>query len=188
MRGRGVTYHGAEFTRPMKDNIRENLFNILGRAPRGTIAFDLFSGTGILAIESISRGSVTAIAVEQSRVAVDHIRKSAAALGLENKVRVLAGDTFKIAPRLLKAPEDDMPWIVYICPPYAMWEDEETLAGLNQMIQLTLDNAPPGSVLVAETERAFDHSRLPPGEWDLREYGAIRLAFIEPAMTCGMNL
>jgi len=27
MRGRIIHYHGEEFTRPMKDNIRENLFN-----------------------------------------------------------------------------------------------------------------------------------------------------------------
>lgn len=188
MRGRPVAYHGAEFTRPMKDNIRENLFNILGRAVRGSIVFDMFSGTGVLAIESISRGAATAIAVEQSRVAVRFIRDSCDALGIGNRVQVLPGDTYKIAPRLLKPPQDDMPWIVYLCPPYRMWEDQNDLAALNQMILTTLENAPPGSVLVAETERVFDHSRLPPGNWDLREYGGTRLAFIEPVGACGLDL
>ncbi|MGB1816263.1 MAG: hypothetical protein ACPHJ3_12975 [Rubripirellula sp.] len=62
------------------------------------------------------------------------------------------------------------------------------LLQLNRIIQLTLDNAPPGSVLVAETEKKFDAAKLPAGEWDLREYGGTRLAFIEPAMKCGLRM
>ena len=76
--------------------------------------------------------------------------------------------------------------MVFLCPPYALWH--ESLADLNRIIQSTLDNAPPGSVLVAETEKSFDHENLPTGDWDLREYGGTRLAFIEPAMRCGLNL
>ncbi|NND99844.1 MAG: SAM-dependent methyltransferase, partial [Pirellulaceae bacterium] len=45
-----------------------------------------------------------------------------------------------------------------------------------------------GSVLVAETEKKFEHEKLPPGDWDLREYGGTRLAFIEPVMKCGLTL
>ena len=66
MGGRTVRYHGADFTRPMKDNIRENLFNILGQAAKGAIAIDLFAGTGALGLEALSRGATRAIIVEQN--------------------------------------------------------------------------------------------------------------------------
>jgi 16S rRNA (guanine966-N2)-methyltransferase len=151
MRGRIIHYHGEEFTRPMKDNIRENLFNILGKAVKGAICFDLFSGTGAMAFESLSRGAVSAVLVEQNRQAVKFINKTADTLDLQSRLRVVTGDTFRLAANLLKPPQDDTPWIVFLCPPYILWE--ESLESLNRMIQLTLDHAPPGSVLVAETEK-----------------------------------
>ena len=186
MRGRIIHYHGEEFTRPMKDNIRENLFNILGKSVKGAICFDLFAGTGAMAFESLSRGAVSAVLVEQNRQAVKFINKTADTLDLESRLRLVTGDTFRLAANLLEPPQDDTPWIVFLCPPYILWE--ESLESLNRIIQLTLDNAPPGSVLIAETEKKFDATKLPPGEWDLREYGGTRLAFIEPAMKCGLRM
>jgi len=185
MRGRPIAYHGADFTRPMKDNIRENLFNILGRAVKGAIAFDLFGGTGALAFESLSRGAVRAVLVEQSRHAIGYIEKTAHNLDCQKRLKIINSDTFRLASHLLGPPEDDTPWIVFLCPPYVLWE--ESLADLNRIIHLTLEHAPPGSVLVAETEKSFDVDRLPPGDWDVRVYGGTRLAFIEPPLRCGLD-
>lgn len=186
MRGRTIHYHGETFTRPMKDNIRENLFNILGRAVRGAVCFDLFAGTGALGFESLSRGASSVVMVEQNRQAIRYIERTAESLQIEKRTRVITGDTFRMASSLLAPPQEDTPWIVFVCPPYALWT--ESLELLNRIIQATLDNAPPGSVLMAETERAFDPKQLPQGDWDFREYGGTRLAFIEPAMRCGLNL
>ena len=186
MGGRIIHYHGEEFTRPMKDNIRENLFNILGRATKGAICFDLFAGTGAMAFESLSRGASSAVLVEQNRQAVKYINKTAESIGVEDRIRVVTGDTFRLASSLLAAPPDDTPWIVFLCPPYVLWE--EALAPLNGIIQATVNHAPPGSVLVAETEKRFDPTNLPAGDWDFREYGGTRLGFLEPAMKCGMFL
>ncbi|TWT83017.1 Ribosomal RNA small subunit methyltransferase D [Planctomycetes bacterium CA13] len=191
MRGRPIVYHGEEFTRPMKDNIRENLFNILGRAVRGAICFDMFAGTGALAIESISRGASNAIAIEQSNRAARYIRQTTESLDIESKVKILVGDAFRWAEIVLAPPEDPddpmigVPWIVYLCPPYILWEEE--LDKLNQIIERVLRFAPPGSVLVAEAEKKFDIEQLPKGNWDVRVYGGTQLAFIEPAMTCGLR-
>jgi 16S rRNA (guanine966-N2)-methyltransferase len=185
MRGRTIHYHGAAFTRPMKDNIRENLFNILGQAVRGSICFDLFAGTGAMGFESLSRGARSAVMIEQNRQAVQSIQRTADSLDVSSRIRLLTGDAFRLSGSLLAPPEDDTPWIVFVCPPYSLWQD--SLDGLKRIIQTTLDHAPPGSVLVAEMERSFDSAKLPGGPWDLRDYGGTRLAFIEPAMRCGMN-
>ena len=185
MRGRPIVYHGSAFTRPMKDNIRENLFNILGRAVKGAIAFDMFGGTGALAFESLSRGAVRAVTIERSRHANRFIQQTAENLGIEDRLQVLFGDAFRLGSQLLLPPDDDTPWIVFLCPPYVLWE--ESLSDLNRLIQLTLENAPPGSVLVAETEKTFEADQLPAGDWDFRVYGGTRLGFIEPAMRCGLE-
>lgn len=167
----------------MKDSVRENLFNILGPAVKGSICFDLFAGTGALALESISRGAVLSFAVEQSRLAVRVLRETSEEIGVADQLRVLHGDTFRLADRLLSGPVDGFdeqaPWIVYLCPPYRMWEDELDRSRLNGLIESTRRNGPPGSLVVAETERRFDPDLLPTAEWDLREYGDTRLAILE---------
>ena len=81
----------------MKDNIRENLFNILGKAVRGSVCFDLFAGTGAMAFESLSRGAVSAVIVEQNRQAVKFINKTAESIEVESRLRVVTGDTFRLA-------------------------------------------------------------------------------------------
>lgn len=186
MGGRTVTYHGEEFTRPMKDNIRENLFNILGRAIKGAIAFDLFAGTGALGFESISRGASSVVMIEQNRMAGKQISKTAESLGVESKIKLITTDTFRVAESLLAPPAQDTPWVVFLSPPYVLWEEE--LEKLNGIIRAGLSNAPPGSVIMAETEKAFDTDRLPPGPWDFRSYGKTTLGFIEPANRCGLVL
>lgn len=186
MRGRTVTYHGELFTRPMKDNIRENVFNILGRAIRGAICYDLFAGTGAMAFESLSRGAVSATMVEQNRRAVRYIDETAKHLDVESATTIVTADTFRIASTLLGPPRDETSWIVFLCPPYVLWD--EALPQLNEIIEMVQRNAPPGSVLMVETEKTFDVGRLPPGDWDYRTYGGTRLGFIEPAAVCGMNL
>lgn len=189
MGGRSVTYHGEEFTRPMRDSVRENLFNILGRGVRNTIAMDLFAGTGVLAFESLSRGAKRAVAVEPARTAAAQIRKTITDLDLEKKFTLHTADAFTLADRLLTCQEgDDTPWVVFLSPPYRFWTEPETFSKLAAIIRRTQSHAPPGSILVAETDTRFDIEKLPPGDWDIRTYGITRLAFIEPGNHCGLNL
>jgi 16S rRNA (guanine966-N2)-methyltransferase len=189
MGGRTVTYHGEEFTRPMRDSVRENLFNILGRGVRGTTAFDLFAGTGVLAFEALSRGAVKAVAVEPERRAAEQIQKTAEHLDVANRFTLLTADAFAIADRLLTCSgEDDTPWVVFLSPPYRFWTDAAMFPKLVGIIKRVQRHAPPGSILVAETDHTFDLELLPADAWDIREYGITRLAFIEPGNHCGMNL
>ncbi len=189
MGGRTVTYHGEDFTRPMRDSVRESLFNILGRGVRGTTAFDLFAGTGVLAFEAISRGAVRAVAVEPVRKAADQIHKTVEHLDLQSKFKLVQADAFAVADRLLTCnAEDDTPWVVFLSPPYRFWNDSEMFPKLAGIIRRVQSHAPPGSILVAETDQTFDIDRLPPGDWDVRAYGITRLAFIEPGNHCGLNL
>ncbi len=181
MRGRGVLYLGDRDIRPMKESLREALFNIVGPAIKGRVAWDLFSGTGILAIESLSRGAIGAVAIEKSRLFARTIRQSAERLGLEPQhVQVLTGDTFRVAPRRMAEILEDgetSPWVVYFCPPYAMWVEQT--AQLFELLTTTAKLAPAGSLLVTETDKFFDIQSLPLGPWDVRPKGNMTLAFLE---------
>ena len=56
-RGRKLLYSGDFRTRPMKDRLREAVFNLVGPAVAGMHAIDLFGGTGALGLEALSRGA-----------------------------------------------------------------------------------------------------------------------------------
>ncbi len=183
MRGRGVLYLGDRTTRPMKDSIRETLFNILGKSIKGAIALDLFAGTGVLAIESLSRGATAAVAIERSGFAAKTIRSSADGIGIGDELSVLTGDTFRLAPariRELVEATSSSPaahWVVYFCPPYAMWLDAPEK--LFELLKTVAEAAPTGSQLVAETDKFFDTSLLPLAGWDIRRKGNVTLSFLE---------
>src|SRR5947207_6491605 len=65
LRGRKISYSGEVRTRPMKDRVREAVFNLLGAQVAGTQAIDLFAGTGALGLEALSRGAAQATFIDR---------------------------------------------------------------------------------------------------------------------------
>ncbi len=170
-RGRKIEYNGDPATRPMKERTREAVFSLLGGHLPETVAIDLFGGTGVLAMESISRGSVQATILELSRACVSSIVQNLKHLGFEDRAIVQNVDTL----RWLKSLEMNaqswpkLPWVVFCCPPYRLWETEgQRLAdGLRQMYAL----APSGSQFICETDLKFDLAAcIPELDWDIRTY------------------
>ena len=90
-RGRRISAPAGDATRPTADRVREALFSIVGPVD-GLDVLDLFAGSGALGLEALSRGAASATLVERARPALACIRANAAALGLEDRVRVVARD------------------------------------------------------------------------------------------------
>ena len=65
-------------TRPTTDRIKETLFNILQAGIAGCNFLDLFSGSGAIGIEALSRGAAHCVFVEQDRDAVTCLKDKAA--------------------------------------------------------------------------------------------------------------
>lgn len=185
--GRKIDYNGDPATRPMKERTREAAFSLLGGHLNGYQVVDLFAGTGILAFESISRGATRASVMELSRSVVTTIIANATVLSLQEKVEVLNIDTL----RWMKSAEKntanwpDLPWVVFCCPPYRMWETEKErlAAGIRGMYA----HSPVGSQFVCEADEHFDLENAIPGlDWDVRKYtpaklGICRKLVAEPA-------
>ncbi len=78
--------------RPTTDFAKENLFNVLGNLIdfEGIEVLDLFSGTGSISYEFVSRGAAAVTSVEVNAVHHNFIRRTAAAFGMENLYAVRA--------------------------------------------------------------------------------------------------
>jgi len=167
LRGRRLEFVPAGPTRPMKDRVRETLFDLLGTSVRGAAAIDLFAGTGSLGFEAVSRGAARAVLAERHFPTADALRRSARALGIEAQVEVRPGDVLLWARRLPPLP-GDMPWIVFVSPPWSFFaERREELLGL---VTALMAAAPAGSTTVIESDESFDRAFLPgdPAAWETR--------------------
>ncbi len=73
---------GTHITRPTSDRVKENMFNILHThiSFDDSVVLDLFSGSGALGIEGLSRGARKCIFVEENKQAIDCLKKNISSL------------------------------------------------------------------------------------------------------------
>ncbi|MCV6603732.1 MAG: 16S rRNA (guanine(966)-N(2))-methyltransferase RsmD [Porticoccaceae bacterium] len=73
-RGRKLTFPDVEGLRPSGDRVRETLFNWLNFELPGARCLDLFSGSGALGLEALSRGASHAVLVEKNPAAARQLQ------------------------------------------------------------------------------------------------------------------
>jgi 16S rRNA (guanine966-N2)-methyltransferase len=167
----------------MKDRTREAVMNLLGGTFPGFIAFDLFGGSGVLGFEAISRGATQAIIWEILRPRAADILRFAKELGISDRVTVHAVDVMRWTRDGGFREEDwqkmgETPWILFVCPPYALWETDG--ASIRDTIATWLEMAPLGSLFAVELELETDETWLPDTiSWDVRSYAPAKVAVAE---------
>jgi 16S rRNA (guanine966-N2)-methyltransferase len=167
LRHRKLQYSGDLRTRPMKDRVREAVFNLLGPGVQGTHAIDLFAGTGALGLEAISRGAERATLIERHLPTAKLIEQNAAALGVAERVEIVFGDAFGWSEAYCSGVTDVV--TVFCSPPFDFYAErkEQMLALIDRWTSAALA----GSQVVVEADERFDFSSLPQRErWDVREY------------------
>ncbi len=112
-RGRKLRFTAAEGLRPTPDRVRETLFNWLAGDIREARCLDLFSGSGALGLEALSRGAAHCDFVDSNPGSLAQIRRH-----LQSLEASAAGSchTARASDFLARA---DRPWdIVFIDPPF----------------------------------------------------------------------
>ena len=166
-RGRRLLYEADPRTRPMKDRVREALFNLIGPSVKGMHAIDLFAGTGALGIEALSRGAASATFVEQHFPTAEMIRRNLEILEAADAATILPANVLLWSRRLPPLP--DRPWLVFCSPPWALFAElpDEMVA----LLETILAHAPAESQLVVEADEHWDFGRLPrTADWSIRAY------------------
>ena len=116
-------------TRPTIDRIKETLFNIINPRIEGCAFLDLFSGSGSIGIEALSRGARISFFVEKNSKAVKCINENLAFTKLADQAVVMQKTVLSAIHELsLKKSRFDL---VYMDPPYHAGLEEETLTALS---------------------------------------------------------
>lgn len=115
-RSRKIFFPDVEGLRPTPDRVRETLFNWLKAEIVGAHCLDLFSGSGALSFEALSRGAGKAVLVEEDKDAFECIQQSAATLQAK-KLEMHQQDCLVF---LKNEQRNSSPFdIIFVDPPYA---------------------------------------------------------------------
>ena len=159
-RSRHLSFPSASVLRPTSDRIRESLFNWLQNDLPYSKCLDLFSGSGALGIEALSRGAKWVQFVEQN---------SQVAKAIQHNLTLLEIDSANVAVQsterwLLSKSGGDKFDIVFIDPPYSL-----NLIGKTCEQLLNSDLLVPGAKIYIENGSPLKTDELPIAFQQLKE-------------------
>ncbi|MBX9737821.1 MAG: RsmD family RNA methyltransferase [Phycisphaerales bacterium] len=131
----------GDTTRPMPDRVKESLFSMFGLRVKDAVVLDLFSGSGAVGLECLSRGAASCMFVDSGRNAIETIEKNVELCKAGDRAKVVMGDALGMAivaraPRPLD--------LVFMDPPYPLVRDPMTWprvkAQAEALLPLLVDN------------------------------------------------
>lgn len=167
LKGRRLNPPASLPVRPTTDMARESLFNILNNYVdyEECTVMDLFSGTGAMSLEFISRGVRECTSVDINAQCTEFIKSSAKQFNVSN-LHVVRSDVFDLLKRAYKKFD-----IVFADPPYAL----ENLASIPDLIfehNLLADDG----IFILEHPREYSFEEHP-HFWQHRNYGKVNFTF-----------
>lgn len=140
----------TELTRPTLDRVKEALFSIIEPYVEQAYVLDLFSGTGNLGLESISRGAKFAWLNDDKNITISTIISNVELTKSQNYVKITKKDYNKCLNQIVN--QNILFDIIFLDPPY------DTMLGINSL-KFISDNK--GKVLnndgiiIYETDKNF---------------------------------
>ena len=99
-KGRKLVSGKDHSIRPTTDKVKEFIFNILAEIPEGKTVADIFSGSGSLGLEALSRGAASVVFVEKARSSIIVLKRNIEALNIpEDRYRIVQADAIQFVNR-----------------------------------------------------------------------------------------
>ncbi len=162
-------------TRPTLDRVKESVFNIIQTKIQDSIILDLFSGSGAIAIEFLSRGATKAYLCEKNPTAVKMIYSNLQKTKLEDKSTVICKD-YKKTLELLKQQNLQFDF-VYVDPPY---QANIAVDSVTRILSLDLLKEKGNIIIETDDEKRelLELEKLNVEILDIRKYGRVSLIFL----------
>lgn len=138
-------------TRPTTDRIKETLFNMLQTDIPDCVFVDIFSGSGGIGIEALSRGARKAYFIENAPKAIACIEQNLAFTKFTDRAIVLKQDACAGLSGIFEKSVD----VIFMDPPYNQEQEKRVLEQLSRMKYVTED-----TLIVVEASLETDFSYL----------------------------
>lgn len=143
----------AQTTRPITDRVKVSLFDRLtAMAVLEGAALDIFSGTGSLGLEALSRGLDHVTFIERDRIARDLLKSNIETLRFGEQTTILSVDAFS-GGWINLLPHRPLN-LVFLDPPYALMLEPKDAARIADLIARLAESVAPEGVLVLRTQES----------------------------------
>ena len=116
LKNRVILSRVGKETRPTLERLKEAIFSIIGNKIENSIFLDLYSGTGNISFEALSRGAKRSVMIEADKEALRVIIENVNKLGVEEKCRAYKNDVLRAIEILEKKNEKFD--VIFMDPPY----------------------------------------------------------------------
>lgn len=171
-RGTKLKTLDADTTRPTLDRVKESIFNIINKYIKDSFILDLFSGSGSLAIEALSRNAKQAVICENNKLAVQIIKDNLIKTKLLDKCTIIYDDYINCLEKIRT--QNNTFDIIFLDPPYGKEMGVKAIKKIAELNLLKIDG-----IIVLET----DKNEIVPNQIDIyniydeRIYGKAKISF-----------
>ncbi len=165
----------SKSTRPTLDRVKESLFNIINEKIENAVILDLFSGSGAIGIEFLSRGCKKAYMCDSSREAVKFIVDNVNKTKLQENAIIKNKDYIDFLKELKN--QNEKFDIIFLDPPYELDISKNAVKLILEYGLLKKD----GIIIIESDEEEREINNLKDMNveiYDSRKYGRAHLIFL----------
>ncbi|MCK9421202.1 MAG: RsmD family RNA methyltransferase [Bacteroidales bacterium] len=155
--------------RPTTDFAKEGLFNVLSNIVdfESLSILDLFTGTGSISFEFLSRGAKEVTAVDANHRCIDFLKKSAAEFGITN-LQAVKSNAFVFLKHMVAKYD-----LIFADPPY-------DLVGITEIPDFVLDSGllDNDGLFIMEHSARYQFEKHP-SFFQTRAYGSVNFSFFK---------
>ncbi|MHB2150218.1 16S rRNA (guanine(966)-N(2))-methyltransferase RsmD [Calditrichota bacterium LG25] len=141
--------------RPTTGRVKELIFNVLQKFPENKVVVDLFSGSGNLGIEALSRGAQRVIFVDASDRSLLVLKENLSSIGVpEDKYTIVKSDAISFAKKASFRAD-----LLLLDPPFKYPE-----------LQTLIDLLTSSEMMTSKTVLVVEHENINPVQKDGAEY------------------
>jgi 16S rRNA (guanine966-N2)-methyltransferase len=171
-RGRKLTFVESQGLRPTLDRVRETLFNWLQPVIYNSRCLDLYSGSGALGFEALSRGALQVTMVDKSRRVYQQLNQNLRLLSCENADTLNMDAIAFLSAQSVNKKTETKYQIVFLDPPFNQGLLDKSCDMLEQQ-QLLAEN----SYIYIEAEKNLQLNNIPVCWHKTKEKKAGQLAY-----------
>lgn len=158
--------------RPTSDLRRDAIFNTLGTIIEGETFYDVFSGTGAMGLEALSRGARQSMLVEMSKKAQELIKRNIEKVRYQKEAKLFPTNAY----RWIESHRPTASGIYFLDPPFPEYVSHPDR--FTKYLTMLMERAAEGSIIIVESRWKMNPEVLPePETWYMRRYGETRVAY-----------
>ena len=162
-------------TRPTLDRVKESVFNIIQNNITDSVFVDLFSGSGAIGLEALSKNEKKVYLCEKSKKAIKVIKQNIEKTNSEKQVILYEGDYQEFINNNLQ----EKPDIIYIDPPY---KTDYAIKAIELLLKKDLLKETTKIIIETDREKEIENQITKLSNIyisDIRKYGRASIIFVQ---------